>query len=143
MSLAAKSGRSWSAVGLSLAIWSTIIAVALGLADGVFHGPLSMRYAVGNMQNVALISMFSTWAYDLRQTFDGLIYIGALLFIGAKFFETRTTFAVTFDRVDASKMSVKGPDADNIVWVGHRYGTPLEAQSVATTLENRLRENAV
>ena len=135
-------GRSWSSVGLSLAIWSTVIAVGLALADGVFRGPLNFRYGMGDTHNGALLSMLSTWTYDLRQTVDGLIYIGALLFIGAKFFETRTTFAVTFDRVDASKISVKGPDGDNVVWIGQRYGTELEAQTVAATLENRLKENA-
>jgi hypothetical protein len=142
MSFVAGSGRSWSAVGLSLAIWSTIVAVALALADGVFHGPLSFRYGMSDIHDAALVSMFSTWTYDLRQTVDGLIYIGALLFIGAKFFETRTTFAVTFDRVDVSKIIVKGPDGDNIVWIGQRYGNELEAQTVAAALENRLKENA-
>ena len=134
--------RSWSSVGLSLAIWSTVIAVGLALADGVFHGPLSFRYGMGDAHNAALLSMLATWTYDLRQTVDGLIYIGALLFIGAKFFETRTTFAVTFDRIDARRISVKGPDGDNVVWICQRYGTELEAQTVAATLENRLKENA-
>ena len=142
MSLVVGNVRSWSAVGLSLAIWSTIIAIALALADGVFHGPLSFRYGIGDMHTAALISMFSTWTYDLRQTVDGLIYIGALLFIGAKFFETRTTFAVTFDRVDSNKMSIKGPDEENVVWIGQRYGTRQEAEAVAATIENRLKENA-
>ena len=142
MSLVVNKGRSWSTVGLSLAIWSTIVAIALALADGVFHGPLSFRYGVGDMHNAALLSMLSTWTYDLRQTVDGLIDIGALLFIGAKFFETRTTFAVTFDRIDSKNMSMKGPDEDNVVWIGQRYGTRQEAEVVAATIENRLKENA-
>ena len=135
--------QQWSKRGLSLAIWSTVAAVLLALADGVFKGPLAMKYGMGDMHNAALLSMLATWTYDLRQTVDGLIYIGALLFIGAKFFETRTIFTVGFDNQDSAKISVKGPDDDNIVWIGHRYGTRLEADSVAATIENRLKESAV
>ena len=134
--------KRWSERGLSLAIWSTVAAVLLALADGVFKGPLSFRYGMGDMHNAAILSMLATWCYDLRQTFDGLMYIGALLFIGAKFFETRTIFTVGFDNMDSAKISMKGPDDDNIVWIGHRYGTRLEAETIAATIESRLRESS-
>jgi hypothetical protein len=83
-----------------------------------------------------------TFAGDTRFLFEQVMSIAALVFVAAKFFETRTTFAVTFDRVDAKKVSVRGPDGDNIVWIGQRYASELEAQTVAMTLENRLKENA-
>ena len=105
----------WSERGLSLAIWSTVAAVFFALADGVFKGPLSIRYGLIDMHYAGVLSMLATWTYDLRQTVDGLIYIGALVFIGAKFFETRTIFTVGFDTLDSAKISLKGPDDDNIV----------------------------
>jgi hypothetical protein len=139
MAFVVEKGRSWSAVGLKIALWSTALAVFLGLADGVFKGPLSFRYGVGDMENAAALAMFATWSYDLRQTFDGLIYIGALIFIGAKFFETRTVFSVGFDNLDGGRVQLKGPDDDNIVWIGHRYSSNLEAQTVASAIEERLK----
>lgn len=142
MDFVLEKGRSWSAVGLSLAIWSAVVAALLALADGVFHGPLSFRYGMGDMHNAAILTMLATWTYDLRQTVDGLIYVGALIFIGAKFFETRTIFAVGFDKLDAAKVSLKGPDDDNVVWIGHRYGTRLEAETIAAAIESRLKEDA-
>ena len=134
--------QRWSDRGLSLAIWSAVAAVVLALADGVFKGPLSFRYGAGDMHNAAVLSMLATWCYDLRQSVDGLIYIGALVFIGAKFFETRTIFTVGFDTLDSAKISMKGPDDDNIVWIGHRYGSKLEAETVAQTIESRLKDSA-
>ena len=129
----------WSKRGLSLAIWSAVVAALLALADGVLKGPLSFRYAMGDMHHAALLAMLATCAYDLRQTVDGLIYVGAIVFIGAKFFETRTVFSVGFDRLDSAKVSMKGPDDDNVVWVGHRYESRLEAEAVAQHIEERLK----
>src|ERR1051326_7148180 len=130
----------WSERGLSLAIWSTAAAVFFALADGVFRGPLSIRYGMGgDSHSAAILSMLATWCYDLRQTIDGLIYIGALLFIGAKFFETRTIFSVGFDNIDNANISMKGPDEENIVWIGHRYGTRLEAETIAAAIESQLK----
>jgi hypothetical protein len=97
---------------------------------------------MGDLHNAAILSMLATWCYDLRQTVDGLIYIGALVFIGAKFFETRTIFTVGFADMDSAKISMKGPDDDNVVWIGHRYDTRLEAETVAASIESRLKESA-
>ena len=57
-------------------------------------------------------------------------------------FETRTVFSIGFDRVDAAKMTVKGPDEDNIVWVGHRYNSSLEAEAIAAALNERISASA-
>ena len=43
--------EKWSERGLSLTIWATIVAVFLGLADGVFKGPLSIKYGMGDLHN--------------------------------------------------------------------------------------------
>jgi hypothetical protein len=137
-----KRGRAWSSIGLTIAVWSAVIAVLLGIADGLFKGPLSFRFGTADLQYAAVFSMLATWSYDLRQTFDGLIYIGALLFIGAKFFETRTIFTVGFDNLDGTRIQLKGPDDDNVVWIGQRYTSQLEAQAVAEAIAERLKADA-
>jgi hypothetical protein len=133
--------KNWSARGLSLAIYATVAAVVLALADGVLRGPLSFKYSVGDLHMAATLSMLGTWAYDLRQVAEQLIFAGIVLFIGAKFFETRTIFTVGFDKLDAARVSMKGPDDDNVVWIGHKYGSRLEAETVAATIESRLKSD--
>ena len=135
--------KSWSVRGLRLAICATIASVFFALADGVFHGPLSYRYATGtDFNHTLLLSMFGTWCYDLRIVSDQLMFVGVVLFIGAKFFETRTIFTVGFDKADAARVSMRGPDDDNVVWIGHKYGSRLEAESVAAMIQSRLRSDA-
>ncbi len=90
--------KSWSSRGLRLAIYATIASVFFALADGIFHGPLSYRYAGADISHTLLLSMFGTWSYDLRIVSDQLMFAGIVLFIGAKFFETRTIFTVGFDK---------------------------------------------
>ena len=136
--------KKWSERGLSLVIWATAAAVFFSLADGLLKGPLSYRYMASlgaGLQSAAILNMLSTWCYDLRQVAEQGMFLGIVLFAGAKFFETRTIFTVGFDNLDSAKIRMKGPDDDNTVWIGHRYGTRLEAESVAATIENRLKES--
>jgi hypothetical protein len=87
--------------------------------------------------------MVGVWCVDVRYIFEQLIYLAAILFVGAKFFEGRTILTVGFDKLDKDKMIVKGPDDENVVWVGHRYGSKLEAQAIAEALDSRLEESEV
>jgi hypothetical protein len=88
------------------------------------------------------VTMFSTWCINLTLLSDQLIYVGALIFIAAKFFEGRTILTVGFDRLDTRKILVKGPDDENVVWIGSRYETSLEAEAIADTFRARLKESA-
>ncbi len=126
-----------SDTALKWLIGSIILAALLAIPHGIFEG-----WVYGLREDRGTAMMLSTFVSDTRYLFEQLTLVAALVYVGAKFFETRTTFGITFDRIDASKVSVKGPDGDNIVWIGQRYGTELEAQTVAATLENRLKENA-
>ena len=85
--------------------------------------------------------MWMTWFTDFRYMFEQLIYVGAIVFVGGKFIETRSIFTIGFDKLDAEKVRMKGPDDDNIVWIGHRYSSRLEAESVASAIESRLKES--
>ncbi|HUO99163.1 MAG TPA: hypothetical protein VMU01_10865 [Rhizomicrobium sp.] len=86
--------------------------------------------------------MLSTWALDFRYLADQAIYASTIFIVGAKFIEMRTVLTIGFDKLDAGKTVLKGPDGENIVWIGHRYGTPYEAEAVAGVLAERLNESA-
>jgi hypothetical protein len=86
--------------------------------------------------------MFETWALDFRYLADQAIYASTIFIVGAKFIETRTVLTVGFDKLDVAKVSVKGPDENNIVWIGHRYGTQFEAEAVAVAFAERLNQSA-
>jgi hypothetical protein len=130
--------RRLSDLAFKMLIGTTVVTALLAIPHGIFEG-----WSYGGEHERGVSMMLMTFAGDTRFLFEQLMYLSALIFVAAKFFETRTTFAVTFDRVDAKKVSVRGPDGDNMVWIGQRYASELEAQTVAMTLENRLKENAV
>jgi len=88
--------------------------------------------------------MLYTWVTDFRYLADQAIYAATIFIVGAKFIETRTILTIGFDKLDASKIKLNGPDEDNVVWIGHCYSTPLEAQAIADTFAERLKaSNAV
>jgi hypothetical protein len=126
----------WGRFGLKLAIGATIANVLLSLMHAAFE--LASYRTVSHEAMVVLITLCN----DLRYLTEQLLYVGALVFVGGKFFETRTIFTVGFDKLDAAKVAMKGPDDDNVVWIGHRYATPLEAQTVAAAIEERLKASA-
>ena len=132
-----KQSRRWSEIGLRGLVISVVMAIALAFVHGILRGPLAANGAGYDYV------MVDTWVYDLRFFFDQGMLVAAVLFVGAKFFETRTVFTIGFDAVDAQKMTVKGPDGDNVVWVGHRYNSPLEAEAIAGALQERLKASAV
>ncbi len=127
----------WSKFGLKVVFVSVASVTVLSLIHGLLEGPF--RDLVMESRN---FSMWLTWCADFRYLFEQLIYAGTVFFIGAKFFETRTIFSIGFDNMDSARVSVKGPDEDNIVWIGHRYGSRMEAETVASTIESRLKESA-
>ena len=84
----------------------------------------------------------ATIVIDFRYVFEQVIYAATIFFVGAKFLETRTILTIGFDKADAKKMSVRGPDENNIVWIGHRYASKLEAEAISATIAERLRQGA-
>ncbi|HTQ13758.1 MAG TPA: hypothetical protein VMH86_07775 [Rhizomicrobium sp.] len=118
-----------------IAIVSLTISAGLVIADGI------VRAKLFNSADRAVLEMLATWCYDLRIVSDTLMSSAFLVFAAAKFLEGRTLLTFGFENIDAAKVSMKGPDADNVVWVGYRYGSALEAHSVATAMENRLKQS--
>ena len=129
--------RPWSELARLALIWSVIIGVVLSITDGF----VTADY-VTTPSHTPLQIMFKTWVYDFRVFAEQCILTAAVLLVGAKFFETRTIMTIGFDKLDAEKMSIKGPDEDNVIWIGRKYGSTIEAETVAAALESRLRESA-
>jgi hypothetical protein len=125
----------WSKIGIRVLIGAFAASILLALLEGCFRGPLINGHD-GNME------MLYIWVADFRYLAGQIIYAATIFTVGAKFIETRTIFSVGFDKLDADKISCKGPDENNIVWIGRRYGTKMEAETVAQVFASRLKESA-
>lgn len=128
-----KGEGAWSDVGLRYLTLSIVMCVLLSVLDGVLRGMLG-----DGLSAYKTVRMAIYWTSDFRNLFEQGIYAATVFFVGAKFFETRTVMTIGFDRADGRKVSVKGPDEDNVVWIGRRYESPHEAQTVASVLAGRL-----
>jgi hypothetical protein len=127
--------QPWGRIAFYVGIFSLVISIVIGVGDAIFQaytmdfsGPVYVFWRV----------LFGHAEYLMIQ----LIYVAALVFVAAKFFEVRTIITVGFDRLDGAKVVLKGPDEQNVVWIGHRYGSKYEADAIAVALQNRLRESA-
>jgi len=137
---AAKAKPAWSTIGLRVLIGCIVAMVVLVLSDGMIRGPIAMAY--NGIDTRGTLTMFSTWVIDFRYMAEQGIYAATVFFVGAKFFETRTVFTIGFDKIDADKVVLNGPDENNVVWIGHRYPTRLEAETIAIAFEERLKQSA-
>jgi hypothetical protein len=135
-----KPDRRWSDIGLKALIASIVAAFALSILDGIWRGQIAAGHISSDSRGIS--EMVTSWIYNFRIIAEQGFYAATIFFVGAKFFETRTVFTVGFDRIDADKILLKGPDEQNVVWVGHRYATPLEAQAVAEAFAERLRQSS-
>lgn len=122
---------SWGRLGLHLLVWSSFAAAALALLEGIVRGPV----AYSRIEPGA-VAMFAYWCYGLRGVSETLMSAGALVYAAGKFLETRTTFSVGFS--DAKDVRAKGPDDDDVVWIGHKYASHLEAEAAADAIRKRI-----
>ena len=129
------SNKAWN-----VGVFALVLGVFLVLIEGYLRGYL--RNQVDSSVSPAAIAMIGEWCYSLHFLCESVIGAAAIVFVGARFLEARTVLSVGFDSIDAAKMSVKGPDSENVVWIGHRYGTQMEAESVVAMLESRLKEGS-
>jgi len=130
--------KSWSRIGFRALAVSIAMTAILSVADGLMRGPF---VAAHGSADFGTYTMITVWISDFRYLFEQGIYAATVFLVGAKFFETRTIMTVGFDQADASKMVLKGVDQENIVWIGRRYGTALEAEAVAGAIAERLKES--
>ena len=124
----------WSSRSLSALAISFAALIILSVADG-----LMKAYLLQHLRDSAGLTALSTWIMDFRYVSEQVMFVATIIFVGAKFFETRTIFTVGFDKLDRSKVAIKGPDENNIVWIGHRYETKLEAEAVSSAMAEKLQ----
>jgi len=124
--------RKWSEIGLAVLISSLVILVLLVFADA------ALKASSSDFRSSEKYLFVATVVVDFRYVFEQVIYAATIFFVGAKFFETRTILTIGFDKADAKKMSVRGPDENNVVWIGHRYASKLEAEAISATIAERL-----
>ena len=132
-----KGHGEWSTLALRLMILSVVMCVALAFLDGMLHGRIYDEAGADPFFRMVLY-----WTIDFRYVFENGVYASTLLFVGSKFFESRTVLTVGFDTVDGSKVTVKGPDDEHVVWIGRRYDTAQEAEAVASVIADRLAAGA-
>jgi len=135
MFILTKPDRQWSDIGIVVLIGSIIASIVLSLFEGYVRSNLT-----ASMEGQAM--MLSIWATDFRFLAEQGVYASTIFIVGAKFIETRSILTIGFDKLDASRIKLNGPDENNVVWIGHRYGTPLEAQAVADTFAERLKQSS-
>ena len=132
-----KQHEQWGVFALKVVAVSIAVVAFLDLTEGVLRGPFQASQFNGGR----ILTMWLTWCVDFRYLFEQFILAGAIVFAGSRFIDARSVFMIGFDKLDSDKMRFKGPDEDNVVWVGHRYGSKMEAEVVASTIESRLRES--
>lgn len=135
MLVRAETNHRWSVLALRLGIVSVSLTLLLGILHGILIGAGKTDF--GSLR----LEAWLVWCSDFRYTFENLMYVSAVLFVGAKFFEARTLFTVGFDNNDLANVRIKGPDEEHIVWIGHRYANAIEAQTVADAFAERLKQS--
>ena len=132
--------RKWSDIGFRVLIAAIIAAVTFAFLDGLVRGPIESGYIqIQSPATKAVLITLVTWISDFRTLAEQAFYAATIFFVGAKFFETRSLFTVGFDRMDAKKIELKGPDRENVVWVGYKCATKKEAETIAHAYEERIK----
>lgn len=141
----AKPYKQWSDRALTVLLISIGMAIGLSILDGILKGPVETgEISIGSSERAhAIYAMIMVWVVDFRYLAEQAVYAATIFFVGAKFLEMRTLFTVGFDKMDASKVRLKGPDEENIVWIGYRYANRIEAEAIAAAFEERLKQSAV
>ena len=115
-------------------IAALVLAVGLCIADGFVSDALIPT------PHDRRIVWLRTWIIDFRFLAEQIIYASAILFIGARFFEQRTLITIAFDKPDAGKMAVMGPDENGFIWIGRKYPSRLEGETAVAVLKSRIMQ---
>jgi hypothetical protein len=135
-----KPAPQWSRIGLRFLIGSIVAAVLFAILDGLIKGPFeSGAIPVALPSNRAILITLATWIVSFQNLAVQAVYASTIFFVGAKFFETRQLFTIGFDHMDAGKLELKGPDRENIVWIGYKCANRKEAEAIAAAYEARLK----
>ena len=68
---------------------------------------------------------------------EPLIYNGVILYLVGRIAGAWMVTIVGFEHAPTSKLLIKGPDADNTVWIGRSYPSVVEAAAAAAAIVRR------
>lgn len=126
-------------------VWTSAASIGLALLHGVVHGPLEsaevFQHKMNGTTNFDVAQMISDWAYDLRQVAEEGMFVSVIVMLYGKFAQTKTVFSVGFDMSERDRLMCSGPDENNVVWVGRKYDSIVEAELVAKTISDRLAKS--
>ncbi|HEY3918123.1 MAG TPA: hypothetical protein VGL83_10035 [Stellaceae bacterium] len=129
-------------IGFVLFAFGSILLV-LGMAGIVLQ--MVMRYpgfvASGNSVSdwSQTLMMIASLHYGFGTT---LTVIGVAFYCLGRLIENSFVTIVGFERTPPSKLLVKGPDENNVVWIGSPYDSPIDAQLAAQAFAARLGSSA-
>jgi hypothetical protein len=126
----------WSRRALTGMVISFIACILLAVGDG-FAADAWMAAPHDHR-----LTILRTLITDFRYLAEQIIYASTVLFIGAKFFEQRTVISIGFDKPDAGKMAVMGPDENGFIWVGRKYASRIEGESAVSELKTRIMQSS-
>jgi hypothetical protein len=112
-----------------------LIGFAGFLADAVTGG-LSARSEGEGLQGFLRALLYvATIHYNLGST---MVWVGAILYGIGRIFESGFVTLVGFERTPPSKLIVRGPDENNVVWIGNPYHNIVDAEAAARAFSDRL-----
>jgi hypothetical protein len=126
----ARLGFVMFAVGMVILLVGLVGVVLEELTGGT-------AYASGSEGQLFLRYVFSIarTLYSVGSTFS---WIGALFFCLGRFLEVGLVTIVGFERTPPSELIVKGPDENNVVWIGKPYSNSFDAELAAKAFGERL-----
>jgi hypothetical protein len=121
-------------LGVSLVVIGFVLTV-LGILSELHSFNALAREPTGRWgQLIIYLYSLGKISWSFGQT---LIWAGVLLYCFGRFTASSFVTIVGFEQTRPSELIVRGPDADNIVWLGRHYATTTEAEAVANTFRQR------
>lgn len=115
-----------------------LVLGVVGLLGDVVSGPIM---SVTNTTGFATRLLFAATRMDFSL---GLLLapVGAALYCLGRFLEVAFVTIVGFERTPPSELLVKGPDQNNVVWIGKPYPNLVEAELAQHAFAQRLGPGA-
>jgi hypothetical protein len=129
--------RSWFERNLpAIGLWMFAIGVVCLVAGvlGSIYYQDRLIISDGATPLPGSFRVFSDVVYGLGTP---LIYSGVTLYLAGLVLGAWSISLVGFEHSDGKTLLVKGPDAENTVWIGRRYEAVFEAEAASSALRQR------
>jgi hypothetical protein len=128
--------RSWLERNLpAIGLWMLAIGFVCLVAGAL--GSIYYQHRLISHAATALPESFRVFSDVVYGLGTPLIYNGVTLYLAGLVLGAWSVSLVGFEHSDGKTLFVKGPDAENTVWIGRRYEAVLEAEAASRALRNR------